>query len=221
MITKEATGGHINPDTFPRLWTWSELKAFVDSGDLDSLKRHPLFEEAYLAWCEEAVQMYGSVVEYMLKCRLRWDLSVPPHIGTGKEYFTAGISSDLVRILPNDWPYSVPHDVSHFLVWSRLPFVHPDIIPEAIWDRVAQGGLSGFTGSETTPKNIGGNNDLVRIATSEIENFISASWNPTEYETAWFLNPPRLQSVPGLAHVHVFARKKTEEESNGCEARRT
>jgi hypothetical protein len=79
--------------------------------------------------------------------------------------------------------------------------VHRDIIPEAIWDRVAHDGLWGFTGDETTPKSIGDAKDLVRIATSEIQSFVLASWNPTKYETAWFLNPPVSGSIRAFAEA--------------------
>ena len=33
-----------------------------------------------------------------------------------------------------------------------------------------------------------------------------------------FVNPPRLQSVPGFSHFHVFARRKTPEEIDAAEA---
>lgn len=32
-----------------------------------------------------------------------------------------------------------------------------------------------------------------------------------------FVNPPRLQSVPGFSHFHVFARRKTPEEIDAAE----
>jgi hypothetical protein len=35
---------------------------------------------------------------------------------------------------------------------------------------------------------------------------------------AQFVNPPRLQSVPGFSHFHVFARRKTPEEIDASEA---
>jgi hypothetical protein len=35
--------------------------------------------------------------------------------------------------------------------------------------------------------------------------------------TSKFVNPPRLQSVPGFSHFHVFARRKTPEEINASE----
>ncbi|GAA5820650.1 hypothetical protein JCM10212_004318 [Sporobolomyces blumeae] len=42
----------------------------------------------------------------------------------------------------------------------------------------------------------------------EIDAFVRDRWKVEDgWETAWFANPPGLQSVPGLAHFHVLARK--------------
>jgi hypothetical protein len=67
---------------------------------------------------------------------------------------------------------------------------------------------------------------LVKEAARQIQEYVQNRWSEDEWETAWFVNPPvsrrpsetmlrlndrnmqRLQSVPGLAHIHVFARHK-------------
>lgn len=36
-------------------------------------------------------------------------------------------------------------------------------------------------------------------------------------EIVQFVNPPRLQSVPGFSHFHVFARRKTPGEIDASE----
>jgi len=59
-----------------------------------------------------------------------------------------------------------------------------------------------------SPKGTEEEERLVKEAGSEIDTFIRRRWNEEDWETAWFVNPPRLQSVPGLAHIHVFARYK-------------
>lgn len=79
---------------------------------------------------------------------------------------------------------------------------------------------------------------LVRRAGEEVHRFVKSRWAEGVWETAWFVNPPvgvklylsallmllnhaalvfvgchvmqRLQSVLGLAHIHVFARQKTK-----------
>jgi len=130
-------------------------------------------------------------------------------------WFTADIPADYVKILRNDWPYSVPSDVKHFVIWTRVPIIHPAIVPPKIWKRIENDGLWGFTGSDRAaePKSLDDEDDvetleLVRRAHQEMHTFVETNWPQDGWETAWFVNPPRLQSIPGLAHGHVFARKK-------------
>jgi len=54
--------------------------------------------------------------------------------------------------------------------------------------------------------------ELIRVAGAGVHGFVQSNWPEDEWETAWFVNPPKLQSVRGLAHIHVFARRRTEEE---------
>ncbi|KAF8734765.1 Flavoprotein, partial [Rhizoctonia solani] len=135
-----------------------------------------------------------------------------PSANNGKRWFTADIAEPLVKILPNDWPYSVPPEIRHYVVWSRLPITHPGIVPAQIWDRIVQDGLWGFSGSTYKPKGSGdeSTDQLVRQAGAEVRTYVEDKWPAVEYEIAWFVNPPRLQSIPGLAHLHVFARKKSD-----------
>jgi len=149
-------------------------------------------------------------------------------------YFTADTPPELISIITNDWPYSVPSDIEHSLIWTRLPMTPVDL-PPSIAPRIAQDGLWGFTGTTSpppspsllpsclpalaewgvtldkmivSPKGTEEEERLVKEAGSEIDTFIRRRWNEEDWETAWFVNPPRLQSVPGLAHIHVFARYK-------------
>lgn len=59
-----------------------------------------------------------------------------------------------------------------------------------------------------SPRGSADEEDVVRAAGEEVHRFVIGRWREEEWETAWFVNPPRLQSVKGLAHAHVFARKK-------------
>ncbi|KAH8826541.1 hypothetical protein DL96DRAFT_1285631 [Flagelloscypha sp. PMI_526] len=155
---------------------------------------------------------------------------------TPREYFTADIPRSMVSIIMNDWPVAVPVEVEHSLVWTQLPIIHPAVVPKAIEARVHQDGLWGFTGLESPPpspstlpeclptlapwgvtldqvtrseKGTEEEEEMVRNAGKEVGKFVRGRWDENVWETAWFVNPPRIQSVPGLAHIHVFARKKT------------
>lgn len=129
----------------------------------------------------------------------------------------------------------VPPEIEHTLIWTRLPIYHDEIVASSIAARVGQDGLCGFTGNTSPPPSPstlpsclpalsewGVTADkmitsqkateeeamLIRRAGQEIHEFVRNRWDESRWETAWFVNPPRLQSVPGLSHVHVFARQK-------------
>jgi len=163
--------------------------------------------------------------------------TVPPGAPT---YFTADISPKLISIIQNDWPYSIPMKIEHTLIWTVVDIMPPNI-PEPLRPRIHQDGLWGFSGYSRdspppspsllpeclpaladwgvtedklvrSPKGTKEEEQIVRNAGQEIQTFIERRWNEREWETAWFVNPPRLQSVPGLAHIHVFARYKNDGE---------
>ncbi|WWC86570.1 uncharacterized protein L201_001447 [Kwoniella dendrophila CBS 6074] len=52
----------------------------------------------------------------------------------------------------------------------------------------------------------------------QVQTMVENLWDPRGFECLWFVNPPRLQSVPGLSHFHVFARRKTPEEIDAAAA---
>ncbi|KIJ17610.1 hypothetical protein PAXINDRAFT_167622 [Paxillus involutus ATCC 200175] len=246
---------------YPARFTWLQLKTFVNSGDLGLLKRDKRLQLRYNQWFGGVQKQHGSVMDYLLNHRLQWGkpdtlsllpsaLDKQPAVTSENgqpvpystpEYFKADIpfDSELICIIQNDWPYSVPPEIEHTLIWSRVPVFHPDIIHPLIDARVQQDGLCGFTGSTDTieclpplesclpaladwgitleklirsPNGSDEEEAMVQNAGREVRGFVERRWREKQWETAWFVNPPRLQSIPGLAHIHVFARKKTPEE---------
>ncbi|TFK33006.1 hypothetical protein BDQ12DRAFT_615970 [Crucibulum laeve] len=161
---------------------------------------------------------------------------LPPLPEDAPKYFTFETPREYLSIIQNDWPYSVPPEVEHTLIWTRVPIFHSELVHESVKDRINQDGLWGFTGNVSPPpspshlpeclpalsdwgitidklirseKGTNEEEELVRRAGEEVHRFVQSRWAESEWETAWFVNPPRLQSVPGLAHIHVFARQKT------------
>ena len=145
----------------------------------------------------------------------------------------------LTRKLPADFPHTVPPEIEHSVVWTRQPIFHPATILPTISERIEANGLWGFTGLTSPPPSPSSlpaslpalaewgvppdytanqtqgtpqEEELVRRAGTGVHEFVWSKWPEDEWETAWFVNPPRLQSVRGLAHIHVFARRKPEEE---------
>ncbi|KAI0763601.1 hypothetical protein BD413DRAFT_581696 [Trametes elegans] len=168
--------------------------------------------------------------------------TLPPLPPDAPPYFKADMPAELISVTMNDWPYSVPPEVEHSLIWSRVPILPPDLPPPSaspVSARLYQDGLWGFTGTTSpppspstlpdalpalaewgvtldklvrSPRGTEEEERAVRAYGEELETFVKRRWNEREWETAWFVNPPRLQSVPELTHAHVFARRKTPED---------
>ncbi|TRM63839.1 hypothetical protein BD626DRAFT_492851 [Schizophyllum amplum] len=243
---------------YPAKFTWTQLKTFINAGDLGLLKRDKKLQKRYDEWSAGMREKFGSILNYILNYRLQWGeddrysmlssaLDTRPPRPEPPEFIILERPRELPAIPPgtpdiiqNDWPYSVPPEIEHTLIWTRLPIFHPDLVSTRIKARVEKDGLWGFTGNTSPPPspstlpdalpalaewgvtmdsliqseksddpNLRQEEDnLVRRAGSEVDQFIRNRWVEKEWETAWFVNPPRLQSIPGLAHIHVFARKK-------------
>ncbi|KAJ3533542.1 hypothetical protein NMY22_g7293 [Coprinellus aureogranulatus] len=238
---------------YPPKFTWKQLKTFVNSGDLGLLKRDKALQVRYDEWAVGIRAQYGSMVNYLLNHRLQWGkrdtLSLLPstleddprfYVSTDDEhreptpYFCVDTPPEYLSIIQNDWPYSVPADVEHTLIWTKVPIYHPDLVDPKVKARIDQDGLWGFTGKASPPpspsalpeclpalaewgitldkmivseKGTEEEEALVKKAGEKVHEFVKTRWNEDIWETAWFVNPPRLQSVPGLAHIHVFARR--------------
>ncbi|KIL55980.1 hypothetical protein M378DRAFT_173119 [Amanita muscaria Koide BX008] len=250
---------------YPAKFTWTQLKAFINSGDLRLLKRDKKLQERYLEHTKALKAQFGSITNYLINHRLQWgkvdtlsmlspdyDPSLKPQwdpltVGNptttkglptlppdAPKYFTADVPLQYLFIMYNDWPYSVPPEIEHFLVWSRVPFL-PEVIPETVRQRVGHYGLWGFAGCSeppqtpsTLPSLLGALSewgitlDMLKIPPEcsaeeeasleetgkEIHAFIKNRWPQEEWETGWFVNPPSIQSVPELPHIHVFAKRK-------------
>ncbi|KAF5315090.1 hypothetical protein D9619_007355 [Psilocybe cf. subviscida] len=268
-LTKESVPLRTGPPTkdelmvhYPAKFTWEQLKIFVNSGDLGTLKRDRALQKRYDEWAEGIKAQYGSMVSYLVNHRLRWgqldtmsllkssldfsrfisgeqcatpstEAGIEPHLDP--PYFSIKTPSKYISLIQNDWPYSVPPEIEHSLIWTKLPIYHPLLVAGSIEARVGQDGLCGFTGVEGPPEMpediascLGALSEwgvtpetlirsspptaeevaLLQKAATPVHEYVKTVWVEDEWETAWFVNPPRLQSVPGLAHIHVFAKRK-------------
>ena len=114
----------------------------------------------------------------------------------------------------------VPPEIEHALIWSRVPFIPPDLpspLESKLSARLLQDGIWGFTGMDspppsprllpetlpalaewgvtmdkliTSPRGTDEEERQVKEYGKEIETFITRRWVEREWETAWFLNPP-------------------------------
>ena len=91
----------------------------------------------------------------------------PVHRGIVLRHFVADADRDgeggesLVKTIPNDWPYGIPAGCSHWVVWSKLPILHPSLfstadtpfdtgVREELYNCVTGDGIRGFTGFTPT-----------------------------------------------------------------------
>ncbi|GAA5912658.1 uncharacterized protein JCM6883_005343 [Sporobolomyces salmoneus] len=254
--------------------TWSSLCEIIDSCRLGELTRHPALEKVYAEEFNPLIRSeFGSVEKY-LKSRLNFSPTTSKT--TGNEWWTCplrasdekaregrengeemGGDGSQARVRVNDWGYSIPSDIQHFVVWVNRPLFHPALCEPAppddedndgndgsyertkrrkerrkmTWEFVQENGLSGLTGIEPSRTRSRPRSDEANGASTlspdeeekvnntqtlrgpgrEIEKFVRNRWRVEEgFQTAWFANPPRLQSVPGLAHFHVLVRTRPD-----------
>ena len=138
----------------------------------------------------------------------------------GPQYFTSTPSPNDVKIIFNDWPYSgmtfiirlsqrihekiqVPPEISHYLVWSRLPIVHSALVHPSVKSQIDRDGLWGFTGgshdnnvaddgmyTDVAPGTSPSARSHILAASHHVHQFVLARWPEDEWEVAWFVNPP-------------------------------
>ncbi|KAJ2933408.1 hypothetical protein H1R20_g3705, partial [Candolleomyces eurysporus] len=223
---------------YPAKFTWKQLRTFVNSGDLGLLKRDRTLQKRYDDWAVGIREQYGSLVDYLLNHRLQWGqrdtLSLLPssleddprfYASTttdasskpAPQYFTADTPPEYLSIIQNDWPYSVPPEVEHTLIWTKVAIFHPALVDGKVKARIDQDGLWGFTGSASPPpspstlpeclpalaewgitlesmitsqKGTKEEERLVKRAGEEVDGFVRKRWDEKVWETAWFVNPP-------------------------------
>lgn len=111
----------------------------------------------------------------------------------------------------------VPPEIEHVLIWTPLPIINFSAVPSQITARLHQDGLWGFTGSSLpppspstlpnclpaladwgvtieklirSPQGTKEEDEMVRLAGEEVDIFVRNNWIESEWETAWFVNPP-------------------------------
>lgn len=114
-----------------KVMSWPEVKSIVSRNDLGAFQRDPLALRRYLEYTWGLKAEYGSVVNYVLKELLRWDVAELSTIATteqtvaeltvamDKPYLSSQPSSNL-RILRNDWPYGIDERIVHLVAWTKF-----------------------------------------------------------------------------------------------------
>ena len=118
------------------------------------------------------------------------------------------------------------------MIWTRLPIL-PAELPPSISKRLLQDGIWGFTGLTEPPPSPSGlsaalpalsdwgvtleslirspkgtdeDGEMIRKMGEEVAKFVRRRWKESEWETAWFVNPP-------VCHLHLCVRTETQFQS--------
>jgi len=123
---------------------WENLKTIIGAHDLDLFKRYPSHLRRYLAWSSDVKARYGSIPGFVCQERLHWapaSSQIREKEKTREELegltprnpAPFGDPADY-KILRNDWPYAIPTDVAHLVIWLKtaFPVSQPkgDLLPE-------------------------------------------------------------------------------------------
>jgi len=92
--------------------TWEEVKEIVRANHLDRLVRVPSELRRYREYCAKLAEQYGSVMDFVMKERLRWRDLNPE----GRPFECA----DDLKILYNDFPYGIDTRIAHLVVWTKF-----------------------------------------------------------------------------------------------------
>ncbi len=162
--------------------------------DLEVLKRKPSDLLRYHAWSTRTKAEYGPITKFVCNERLHWrPVYESPETGPvfQCEDSVPFKNPNDFKILLNDWPYGISPEVTHIVVWSKVPI--PVQKPE------------GYLTPESTALIM----DFVQR--TFIERLAVVGVDNPQNRVLWFRNWTGLQSVRGLEHVHICVRNAPEE----------
>lgn len=102
------------PDEEYRVQTWPQVVDIIRTGRLADFQRWPSDLRRYRKYTWELKRNHGSVMNFMLKERLRWSEPVVP---LGSKLFEC---QEDFKILMNDWPYGLDKRIVHLVVWTKF-----------------------------------------------------------------------------------------------------
>lgn len=115
------------PDSEYRPYGWEEVKNIIKTNRIDKFVRKPSELRRYRHYTWELVRNYGSIMDFVLKERLKWDDLTP----RGSPF----TNPEDIKILHNDWPYGVDERIVHLVVWTKFELeddpATDDLTPEA------------------------------------------------------------------------------------------
>ncbi|EAS33454.1 uncharacterized protein CIMG_04478 [Coccidioides immitis RS] len=107
---------------------WQLVKQITATNQIHLFHRVPSHLRKYLEYMAKIKATYGSVLDFIIKERLRWDDLKPKSLRPFEH-------SDDYKVLYNDWPYGVEEDIVHLVVWTKFELeddpATDDLTPQA------------------------------------------------------------------------------------------
>lgn len=100
------------PDKEYRRLAWEECVELIRTNRVDKFHRVPSDLRRYRQFTHRLIKEYGSIMEFIVNERLRWQSMTP----TGKPFEC----EDDIKILYNDWPYGVDEKIVHLVIWTKF-----------------------------------------------------------------------------------------------------
>ncbi|KAF3894129.1 N-acetylglucosamine-induced protein [Trichophyton interdigitale] len=198
--------------------TWQEIKDNIKSltqrhaeaeGDMSVLNRAPSDLRNYILWVRETRNKNDSVIGFLLRERLLWKkVAQAEHNDTQASTGLAFEYQDETpfahpadyKILRNDWPYGLEHNIVHLVVWlkTRIP--------------VEEDGQGGPTAeSRKLIEDFVDRTFTQKIVERHREINGNCPNNVKEENVMWFKNKKKWQTVASIEHIHVILRDVDED----------
>ncbi|EEQ87499.1 hypothetical protein RJZ56_007026 [Blastomyces dermatitidis] len=169
---------------------WDEIKRIIASNNLEAFRRKPSELKRYIAWTTNIKARYGTITNYILQERLKWQLDGSVPLASQCRNPVPFADPSDYRILRNDWPYGVSPELTHIVIWLK----------NSIPVREDNGDLTDESRTLI--------NDFVnRTFVARLEKLFPDA----DDRVLWFKNWTALQSVRSLEHVHVVVRGVPDE----------
>lgn len=127
--TEVTTPLKIDPNLITEKTPWSVIKNFVNQGDLHHFTRDQDIQRTYDLFKKDTSRDYGRGFEDLLLIRI-FKFNAITSTADGKKY--AIDQGDSLRgpiLVQNDFPYSLPSNVKHYVVWAQFTLTEEDVLP--------------------------------------------------------------------------------------------
>ncbi|KAI4758034.1 hypothetical protein E4T52_09815 [Aureobasidium sp. EXF-3400] len=163
------------PDSEFRRLSWPEVQELIRTNRIDLFQRVPSDLRRYKAYVARLKQQYGSVMNFVMAERLKWQDLISQGEPFSNPMLT--LAADDIKILLNDWPYGIDSRIVHLVVWVKFQ-LEEDPISGDLTD-AARRQLDLYV-DQTFRDHVGAGNCI------------------------WFKNWASLKSIHAVEHFHVM-----------------